>query len=258
MKTKHALTQLLFVLAVGLVGVAFTLNVSAQVQTETRTTVGKPTHEVQVERAQVVAVSGNDLVLTMEDGTTRNLENVPDSAAVTVDGKQLGIHDLKPGMTLQKTIVTTTTPKIVTTVQTVTGKVWYVRAPNVLILQLEDGSNQQFTIPKGQMFNVEGKMVDAFALTKGLRVSATKITEEPVNSISTKKHLTGTFPPDSPILVASAGHAGSTEAASGTEVASSETSGTSGTLPKTATFLPLIGLLGAISLAASFGLKRFR
>ena len=127
-----------------------------------------------------------------------------------VDGKKIGIRDVKPGMKLQRTVVTTTTPKVITTVQTVSGKVWYVRAPSVLILTLEDGTNQQFKIPKDQMFLVklspgdQGKMVDAFALKKGMQISATKVTEEPVNSISVKKQLTGTFPPDSPVLVATA------------------------------------------------------
>ena len=43
-------------------------------------------------------VDGNDLVVKMEDGTIRHFPNVPESARVTVDGKELGIHDLKPGM----------------------------------------------------------------------------------------------------------------------------------------------------------------
>ena len=71
-----------------------------------------------------MTVSGNDLVVKMADGTIRNFENVPESARVTVDGKQLGIHDLKPGMKLQRTITTTSTPMTITTVQTVKGKVW--------------------------------------------------------------------------------------------------------------------------------------
>ena len=71
-----------------------------------------------------MTVSGSDLVVKMADGTIRNFENVPESARVTVDGKQLGIHDLKPGMKLQRTITTTTTPMTITTVQTVKGKVW--------------------------------------------------------------------------------------------------------------------------------------
>ena len=73
-----------------------------------------------------------------------------------------------------------------------------------------------------------------------------------MNSISVKKQLTGTFPPDSPVLVATATSPGMTGADSSVGAASS------GSLPKTASFLPLIGLLGALSFAASLGLKAFR
>ena len=215
-----------------------------------------------MDRAEVVAVSGDDLVLKMEDGSTRDV-SVPANATVTVDGNQVGIRDVKPGMKLQRTVVTTTTPKVITTVQTVTGKVWYVKAPSVVILTLEDGTNQQFKIPKDQMFLVKvspgdpGKMTDAWGLKKGMMVAATKVTEEPVNSISVKKQLTGTFPPDSPVLVATATSPGM-GTGTGTETDSSTGAASSGSLPKTASFLPLIGLLGALSLAASLGLKAFR
>jgi len=162
------------ILAVGVLSLALGLNVNAQVQTETNTTTGKAAKEVQVERGEVVTVAGNDLVVKMEDGTIRHFPNVPESARVTVDGRQLGIHDLKPGMKLQRTITTTTTPQTVTTVQSVTGKVWYVNPPNSVILTLENGQNQQFKIPKGQKFDVDGQMVDAFGLKKGMNVKATK------------------------------------------------------------------------------------
>ena len=78
-------------------------------------------------------VTGNDLVVKMSDGEIRHFPNVPESTRVTVDGQQLGIHDLKPGMTLQRTITTTTTPKVITTTQSVTGKVWYVQPPSSVI-----------------------------------------------------------------------------------------------------------------------------
>ena len=95
---------------------AFTLSLTAQVETKTTTTTGNATVVTKVERGEVVTVSGNDLVVKMADGTLRNFENVPESAKVTVDGKQLGVHDLKPGMKLQRTITTTTTPMTITTV----------------------------------------------------------------------------------------------------------------------------------------------
>ena len=89
-------------------------------------TAGNANVVTKVERGEVVTVSGNDLVVKMADGTLRNFENVPASTRVTVDGKQLGVHDLKPGMKLQRTITTTTTPMAITTVETVKGKVWAI------------------------------------------------------------------------------------------------------------------------------------
>jgi hypothetical protein len=180
----------------------------AQVQTETTTTTGQATKQVLVERAQVLAVSGNDLVVKMADGSIRHIANVPESARVTVDGKQLGIHDLKPGMTLQRTITTTTVPKVITTTQSVTGRVWHVQPPTSVILTMEDGKNQEFKIPKGQKFNVDGQVVDVWGLKKGMKVTVTKVVEEPLTVVDQQRKLTGQMPPpptpppaDVPILV---------------------------------------------------------
>ena len=185
-------------LATGTLGLAFAVQTSAQVQTTTATTAGKSSHTVTVNRGEVYAVDGNDLIVKMQDGTFRHFPNVPESARATVDGKQLGIHDLKPGMMLQRTITTTTTPMIVTTIQTVTGKVWHINPPSFVILTLEDNTNQEFKIPKDQKFNVDGQMVDAFALKKGMKVTATKIVEVPTVVSSVQKSVTGTTPPAAP------------------------------------------------------------
>src|SRR6516164_5486725 len=180
--------------ALAIASLAFALGVNAQVQTTTTTTTGKATKEVQVEHGEVVTVAGNDLVVKMEDGTIRDFPDISESARIDVNGKQLGIHDLKPGMKLQRTTITTTTPKIITTVQTVTGKVWHVSPPNSVILTLENGQNQSFKIPKGQKFDIDGQMVDAFGLKKGMNVKATKIVEVPDTLVATKKSVTGTMP----------------------------------------------------------------
>jgi len=186
---------------------ALTLSLSAQVQTQTTTAAGKPTVVTKVERGEVVTVSGNDLVVKMADGTIRHFPSVPESATATVDGKQLGVHDLKPGMKLQRTVTTTSTPMTITTVQTVKGKVWEIVPPLSIILTLEDGKNQRFKIPEGQKFNVDGEMLDAFAVRKGMILTATKIVEEPIVEVTQDKTVTGTAaptppPPDVPILVA--------------------------------------------------------
>jgi hypothetical protein len=244
------------VLTVGVICIVFALPSIAQVQTEQTTTAGKSTHQVTVERGEVVLVNGNDLVVKMEDSSIRHFPNVPDSAKITVDGRQLGIHDLKPGMKLQRTITTTTTPQTVTTVQTVKGKVWYVTPPNSVILTLEDGTNQSFKIPKGQKFNVDGQMVDAFGLKKGMNISATKIVEVPEMVVSQQRNVTGTMPPpppappaDVPILVLVATKEPA-EAPAATPAPAK--------LPKTASELPLIGLLGLLCISASLGLKFVR
>jgi len=130
------------VLLLGALCFALAVSTNAQIQTEKSTTVGRTTMQVQVERGEVVLVDGNDLVVKMEDGTIRHFPNLPENARATVDGKQLGIHDLKPGMKLQRNITTASTPQTITTDQTVTGKVWHVTPPNSVILTLEDGTNR--------------------------------------------------------------------------------------------------------------------
>jgi hypothetical protein len=185
-------------LAVGLLCIVFALTAGAQVQTKTTTKTGQSSEVVRVERGEVIAVEGNDLIVKMDDGSLRHFEDIPESARITVDGRELGIHDLKPGMLLQRTITTTTTPKLITTVQTVKGKVWYVNPPLSVILTLEDGTNQSFKIPKDQKFNVDGQMVDAFGLKKGMLVSATKIVEVPTSVTTQQKNATGTMPPHAP------------------------------------------------------------
>lgn len=239
---------------------AVTLSMSAQVKTDTTMAMGKASVQTKVESGEVVTVSGNDLVVKMADGSLRHFANVSESARVTVDGQQLGIHDLKPGMKLQRTITTTTTPKTITTVQSVTGTVWFVSPPNSVILTLADGSNQRFKIPKNQRFNINGQMVDAWGLKKGMQISATKVVEEPVVVVAQKSSVTGEMPPpppapappppDVPILVFIAvpvpAPAPVVAAAAPAE------------LPKTGSELPLIGLLGLLSLASGLGLRTAR
>jgi len=254
MRLNKIWTHTSLVLGVGVVCLAFVLSMTAQVQTTTTTANGKATVDNHVETGEVVAVSGNDLVVKMSDGTLRHVANVPESARVLVDGQELGIHDLKPGMKLQRTITTTTTPKTITTVQSVTGKVWFVSPPNSVILTLADGKNQSFKIPKGQKFNVDGQMTDAWGLRKGMKISATKVVEVPITDVAQTRTVTGEMPPppppppaDVPILVVE-------EVVVPVQVAQAAPA----QLPHTGGQLPLIGLLGLLSLASSFGLRAAR
>ncbi len=253
MNSRTGWSRVSLALLVTVVCLAFTLAMSAQVQTKTTTSSGKASVVTHVEQGEIVYVAGNSVVVKMADGSLRHFDNVSESARVTVDGQQLGVHDLKVGMKVQKTITTTTTPETVTTVKSVTGKVWFINPPSTVILTMEDGKNQEFKIPNGQKFNVDGQMVDAWGLKKGMTVNATKVVESPTVVVAQKAKLTGEMPPppppppaDVPILVVE-------EVAVPVQVAQAAPQ-----LPKTGSTLPLIGLLGLLCLASSVGLRTVR
>jgi len=95
-------------------------------------------------------------------------------------------------------------------------------------------------------------MTDAWGLKKGMKISATKIVEEPVDVYTRHQQVTGTAPPppppppaDVPILVAVVTPAPAPAAAPAE-------------LPKTGSIIPLVGLLGGLCLVSSLGLKVIR
>ena len=250
-----------FSLSVAVILSFISVTVGAQVKTSSSTSSGQPMTETQVERGEVVSVNGNDLVVKMEDGSLRHFSNIPESARVTVDGQQLGIHDLKPGMKLQRTITTTTVPKTITTVKTVTGTVWHVSPPNYVTLRLEDNSTERFKIPEGQKFTINGQQTDAFGLRQGMKISATKVVEVPESVVERQMKVTGTLPPpptppapDQPILVAVVAVPVAAPAAAPAPAAPEQPK----TLPKTGSSIPLLGLLGVLALGTGLTLRAAR
>src|SRR5215469_12153878 len=232
----------------GALCIAFSLPSAAQVQTSKSESHGAAAKEVKVERGTITYINGNSVVVKMEDGTLRHFDNVPDSVTFMVDGQPVNIRNAKVGMKLEKQTVVTTTPKVITTVETVTGKVWQVNPPSTVILTLENGENQQFKIPKGQKFTIDGKETDAWGLRKGMKVSAQRVTEVPETVVAQEIKRTGSAPPpppqpqaDVPMLIVA-----SKPAPAPVESAAAAPEPAPKKLPKTASDLPLIGLLGAL------------
>jgi len=176
----------------------FAFIANAQVKTETKVELRPVLQNVKMDSGEVVYVSGNDLVVKTFDGQLRHFPDVPDDKTITVGDKELTIHDLKPGMKLQRTTITTTTPRMITTVKTVTGKVWRVSPPNSVILTLEDGTNLSCNIPKGQKFNINGRETDVWGLQEGTNISATAVTEKIETVVSQEVVRTGTVPRPTP------------------------------------------------------------
>jgi RNase P/RNase MRP subunit p29 len=227
----------------------FSLTSFAQVQTTKSETRGPATRSVTVERGEIVYISGSTVVIRMEDGTLKEFDNVPESTTFMVDGNPVNINTAKVGMKLEKQIVTTTTPRVVTTVETVTGKVWRVSAPNSVFLTLENGQSQQFKVPKGQKFMVDGQETDVWHLRKGMKVTAQRITEVPETVVAREVKMTGSAPPppappqpDVPILIAVI-----TPVPQPVETAvAGPAPAPPAKLPETASNVPLIGLLGML------------
>jgi hypothetical protein len=261
-------TILRSLLSTGLICTAFAFGTNAQVQTQTQVQNGTPTQQVEVRHGQVVYVSGNDVVIKGDDGRIRDYPNVPEDARVTVDGQQLGVHDLVPGMTIERTTITTTTPRVITTIKTVSGTVWQVNPPVSVILTLENGKNQQFKIPDGTKFTVDGQQTDAFSLRPGMKVSATAVTEAPETVVTKEVTRTGemppppveTFDPHIALLIVVVPYVPATDTADAapadTTPASTESTPTQ--LPKTGSSLPVIGLVGGLFCVLAFGLKTRR
>src|SRR5215471_12052009 len=128
--TRFSSTILRGAMVGGVLCVAFYLSANAQVQSTKTESPGAPSKQVNIERGEIIYINGNSVVIKMEDGSLRHFDNVPDSVSFLVDGKPVNIRNAKVGMKLEKQTVTTTTPRVITTVETVTGKVWQVTPPN--------------------------------------------------------------------------------------------------------------------------------
>jgi hypothetical protein len=262
MNTLNFLSRWFALGAIGaLILVSSPLRAAAQDTTTTSVQPGTPTLETAVRNAQVVYVEGNDLVLKLDDGKVEHLR-VPDSDVFRIDGKDVSVHDLKAGTTLTQTITTTTTPHFVNSAQTIKGKIWYVSAPNTVIVSLPDGKNHMFRVPGHAKFFVNGQPREVRDLRTGMNFEATIVTDDTHTVVSQNKTVVGEAPaPPLPRLVGvllfpSLRELAPEPTADGSVTA--EHAWAQATLPQTASPLPLIALLGLMALALYLGLRLTR
>lgn len=230
---------------------AMTLSIAAQDITHPSTTktVGEPTHEIQqtaVKNAEVIHVSNHQIVVKLENGRMEFLDLPNENFTFQIDGKDLTVHELKPGMKLSQEIHTVTTPQEVTTLRTVNGKVWKINAPHLMLI-FPDNKTRSYTVPDGIVFHVNGEDKTVFDLRKGMKIDATVLTVTPKNVIERHHVVTGQSPVtnvafEGPLLLESSTRDVPSLIASVEPPEPAE-------LPKTASLLPLVGLLGLSSLS---------
>lgn len=223
---------------------------------------GTARYDTTVKNAEVVYVEGNDLILRVDNGKIEHLV-VPDTDRFTIDGKELTVQELTAGTKLTQTITTTTAPRYVTTVRTLKGKVWHVNAPNSVILILPEGTNHIYRIPSHAKFTINGERKTAFDLRKGMSFEATIITDDTETVIDRSKTVVGQAPPSAlpvelGVLLVEQPRAVPGLSAGVDATAPYREEQIASTLPKTGTYLPLVGLLGAMTVAMSFGLRAVR
>jgi hypothetical protein len=174
------------------------LSVSAAVPAqETTTASSKPTsltRVVKVDTAQVVYVSGDDVVLKDADGRLLLLAVLAGTPLI-VDGKPTTLKELTPGTTLAHVQARSVVESEVTTVTQIDGEVFQVTPPKYVTLKFGDGTVKRYEIPKQATFQVNGKTATAFELKKGMKISATAVTTQGVNTHSAKAAIVGQTPP---------------------------------------------------------------
>jgi hypothetical protein len=234
-----------FIVAAGAVGLLTAAAGSAQAQSTSET-----------KRFEVITVDGNDLVVRLPEGVKEL--TVPEGFKFTVDGQQLSVHDLKPGMKGTATVTTTTTMIPVTVTEVKNGTVKNVSGPTIIV-QTPEGFKmfkQSDVDKRGVKILRDGHPAALSDFRSGDKLSATIITTMPPK-VLTEKQVTATLARQEHAATAGSGSASgaSTAPASSAAPGAAEAPAASARhLPKTASPLPLAGLVGLMSLLSGMGL----
>jgi len=239
-RTRRFLTGLCMTF---IVSVALTAIAVAQMPTTTTEAVkGEAKVTTQELSGTVLYVEGNTLAAKMSTGETRSF-TVPETRKFIVDGMELTVHDLKVGTKLTATITTTTTPVTLRTTTVGSGKVWYAKGKTVIVT-LPNGDNRQYTVKDDTTFIIDGKPESYTKLKRGMSISAEKIVEDPKSEIGTDTRIVGQAPPPPPPAAAAPAPAAEPPPPAA--------------LPKTASPLPLMALLGLLLVGGSYGIGILR
>jgi hypothetical protein len=194
---------------------------------------------------EVIAVNGNHIVVKLPEGTKEL--TVPEDFRFTVNGQPLAARELKPGMTGTASITTTTKVTPVTVTEVKNGTV-IQKSGGSIIVRTDEGFKmftQGEVDKRGVTIVRDGKPVTIAELRTNDQLSATIVTSLPPTVMTEKEVELKT----------------KTKATAAAPAAASEPAPAGAapeTLPKTASLLPLLGLLGAASLLSGMGLTALR
>jgi hypothetical protein len=203
----------------------------------------------------VVSVEGNNLIVKMSTGDVKVFTPQPDRKFI-IDGKELTLAELQPGTKLNATITESTSTVMNKTVENLQGTVLYAAGPNV-VLVLASGEARKYFVGKdhpAQFKDSNGKDITVFDLRKGMEVTATKITEAPVDVISTESVVTGSAPQ---VAQAPASKPAPEPEPASAPAPAPAPAAKAPVMPKTGTSLPLIAQLGFAFIVIAFAIRKF-
>jgi hypothetical protein len=216
----------------------------------------------ETKKFQVIAVDGNQLVVKLPEGT-REL-TVPEDFRFNVDGKELSVHELKAGMTGTATVTTKTTVTPVTVTEVKNGTVLHVAGGSIIVRT--DEGNKMFTQSdidkRGVKIMRGGKPAEISDFRANDRLTATIITTMPPKVVTEKEvqatlARSGGGTPAAPATAPARSPSSTPQAAGAPAATSGAAAAPSGAaprkLPKTASPLPVLGLVGLASLVAGPG-----
>ena len=201
---------------------------------------------VEIKRGTVVHVYGNNLVVKMADGTTKEFD-VPEGFTFNIDGKQVPVGDLKPGTMLTSAIKTTETPHEVEVTEFRSGTVLKV-AGTTLMVRMADGEVRRLSnVSRDQRFEVGGKELRVEELREGMKLRAKIVSTHSVVVTDTDRMVAGTAP-----------QAPKPAAARRAAKPAAPAAAPAAMLPHTGSSTPLAGLLGMMLLLIGAGIAVIR
>jgi len=222
------------------------------------TAAAQTTTSTEMKKFEVISVDGNQLVLRGTDGKSKQF-TVPADFKFNVDGQMVSVSELKAGMKGMATITTTTTVTPVTVTEIKNGTVTQV-VGNTIIVRLPDGTMKMFSqsdVDKRQArIMKDGQPVMLSQLHANDSLTATIVTEHPPKVV-TQRQVDASLASGQPPAMANTGHTPGAAPAAASGGMSAD-SGAGHQLPKTASSLPLVALLGGVFLAIGAGMTLLR
>ena len=232
--------------------------VCALVALVTSTSAQTTTTSSETKSFEVIAVDGNQLVVKLPEGT-REI-TVPEGFMFTVDGRQLSVRELKPGMKGTATITTKTTVTPVSVTEVKNGTVMQANG-NSIMVRTDEGIKvftESDVAKRGVKIVRNGEPASITDFHTGDVLSATIVTSKPPR-VATQREVQATLARSNPPPAAAPPSAPPTPAAptattGSTPPAADAPTAAAKTLPKTASMLPNFAATGLASLLVAIGL----